>query len=84
MPGFKFKTENPRRKNLQTDEDEDDRQRRLQVFELVNNRLQQEIQSPQAEDGENVAGIDDKHVLSDKENRGDAVQREKSRPWFQS
>src|SRR3990167_5762099 len=61
--------------NLSADKDQHQRQRVFQVDKAVHQRSQGEVQRAQAEDREDVRGIDDKRVLSDGEYRGHTVYR---------
>ena len=61
---------------LDADEGEDDRQAPCQVVEAVQQARQHEVQRPQAEDGERVAGVDDEGVVADGEDGGHAVDGE--------
>ena len=48
----------------------------LEVVELVDDAGQEEVHGAQAEDGEDVGGVDDERVGGDGEDRGDGVDGE--------
>jgi ATP-dependent DNA helicase RecQ len=62
--------------DLRSDEHQHRRQRILEVVEAVNHRRQREVERTQAEDGHDVAGVDDERVGGDREDRRHAVDRE--------
>ena len=62
--------------HLGADEDQHHRQAELQVVEPVDDAGQQEVERPQAEDGEDVRGVDDERVAGDGEDRRDGVDGE--------
>ena len=53
-----------------------DGQRVLQVLEAVDGGGQREVQRAQAEDGEDVRGVDDEGILRDGEDGGNRIDRE--------
>ena len=62
--------------HLHADHRQHDRQRDLQVAELVDHARQREVERPQPEDGEDVAGEDEERVGGDREDGGDRVDGE--------
>lgn len=62
-----------RQKDFRTDENQNDGQRGFEVDEAVDGGSQEKIERPQAENGKDVAGVNDEYVLSNQENCRNAV-----------
>ena len=64
---------NVRQKDFRADENQNDSQRGFEVDEAVDGGGQEKIERPQAENGKDVAGVNDEYVLSNQENCRNAV-----------
>ena len=62
-----------RQKDFRADENQNDSQRGFEVDEAVDGGGQEKIERPQAENGKDVAGVNDEYVLSNQENCRNAV-----------
>ena len=62
--------------HLHADEGEHDRQADIEESQVAHHAGQQEVERPQAENGEDVRGVDDEHVLRDGQHRRNRVDGE--------